>query len=834
MNNDQMQEKLKQYIPPDDFSCRKKACKLEITASSLLDLIEDKDLNISQQTLEKLSEEFRLDLYRHPERVHALLKKTRCDGVTDISLIDLSTLKPSFREELYCYADSVSKLFNAKVVFLNELQNLKPGSRKKLYDHADAAVSLFKKLPMSIGNLDSTDFREELCRNVGAISSLVENIGLFDLLDLERDFPEDVREELYANAGSISSLVKHLDRSLFDFLYFLHVRGNVPKDFRKELYSYAQYADQLAKLVKEAGLSLCKLRLVDKVLHGDNYKAALSVMAAVISCKRLRSQDSHFRSKPYRTHCYLAQFLVEIGADKYEDIKENSHGYDEIYAEICNHNELSDFVKNSLVSFNKFQKTDTRFYSELCEMAYRVTELFIEDGISLDVLSGLDIEFRAELYSQRVDTAFRPSEYQAEIYAAAVKLRMNNRISLDVFNRLHRDVRSELYCNVDLIVPFVVEASLSFGIIRDLYPNNHELTLSVMAAVISCKRLYRRNSLRTDPYNLPTLEPYEIYCGIARFIVDSGIMLAEQDSDLHSNRYDNNNEIANLVTTILSLFNKFQELDADFYSELCTKAYRVTELFVENGISLDILRQIEPEFRRELYKSSGTVFRCLKLGISLEVLLSLNQDFRSELSNKYEEVDRLLSAGISFEVLCHSSDTFRQQLYANSYPIAQLFQHPYYNYFIQRGLLEQRFFLEVLLTNGPQNCFQSIRNEVVSRLREVWLLPPECDIDAPDMDALIDVVKGLLEIRKNAVVLNSKYTKTQETLSSVLAILRKDILRWTGSDRTEHIQFARYIDEQTLEGRHTESDLACYIDEQALIPIPIPEDFDSDESLENF
>lgn len=284
------------------------------------------------------------------------------------------------------------------------------------------------------------------------------------------------------------------------------------------------------------------------------------------------------------------------------------------------------------------------------------------------------------------------------------------------------------------------------------------------------------------------------------------------DKDFRVELYSHSAVVVTLLTQTHVSLERFRELSEDLRSEFYDNIDDAVILLRDAGISLEILRGLSARFRRELYANSDAVAPLLtKAAISLETIRGLDGQFRVELYCHASRLGSFVSeTGISFNILRQLDRRFRLGLYGCRKEVAETLRNPHYDYLIQRGLLDQQSLLEEVLTfdllvypyskkmtfKDDAISFQGIKSRVTARLNDLGLFPAHRHIEASDMNALIEVVKGLFEIRKNAIIFN--LAPRHSGLGDLPNALKRQILQWTGHRPGDEFEEASHIHKEVM------------------------------------
>lgn len=588
--------------------------------------------------------------------------------------------------------------------------------------------------------------------------------------------------------------------------------GDLSHAQRAELEAYK---DQIMFLVNDAHISLDRLWALPEAERVDVYRHADQVdwlEWGGIPLERLIKLKAEERSELY-AHVDEVIALVNHGMLSVEVLWEVSDA--DRFTLYRQADAVSALVLRAHLSLEKLGGLELAQRLAICSHAHEILALIEGTRLSWDSLMALTAEERSELYAHR-DPVIRliksgvdlrqlfdlSKEERLELYAyAAPVARIIDGCGLlaETFLRLGRRVRVGLCASsmdgeaADAMRRLLSEQALSLS-------PEERLELSEHAGAVLC--LVRDAYLSfTQLRQLKLEERMALYHHSTSFVV----LIQKLDRQLNPSmgRFLGLSEAlrlglyahADAVLLLIEVAGISWNVLLDF-----PESFRV-ELYHHAEAMLSVMRQLEIPFEKcenshLRFFLPDRLLSCIwSTKISVEDFLMLSEGQQLELYRYADQVSVLLNrCKMSLADLFAFPEAFRSKLYLHGWELARRLGAQNYDGLIQRGLLDQRSLLEELLHVEDAQCIQGITDKVMRRLRALRILPANGTLEVPDMDAMISVAQGLLEIRKNAIVLNQARPPTG--LGCLPEMLQRQMLQWTGHDQKDEFEAASYIDQE--------------------------------------
>ncbi len=177
-------------------------------------------------------------------------------------------------------------------------------------------------------------------------------------------------------------------------------------------------------------------------------------------------------------------------------------------------------------------------------------------------------------------------------------------------------------------------------------------------------------------------------------------------------------------------------------------------------------------------------------GISLETLMALEPAMRNELTQNSLHFTRLISeAHISLETLMALEPAMRNEITQNSFDVTQFIsvKREYYMYLISNKIITEEQFVRSLFSQTPYLAIQNFVNENLSISAT---LPEGRQLNAENITDLTQLVKGVLEIRKNSRLLYQAANQDSTLFYRLPDVLNHKIAELTGNAHEDESHIA--------------------------------------------
>ncbi len=267
-------------------------------------------------------------------------------------------------------------------------------------------------------------------------------------------------------------------------------------------------------------------------------------------------------------------------------------------------------------------------------------------------------------------------------------------------------------------------------------------------------------------------------------------------------------------------FKKLMAAKPSIMNQLLTNVYPIQKLIKEAYVPFERFIALEPPIRCQLIERFDTIkLLTTEAQIPAETLIDLKPDMIYYLCENYHQIEMLMTeasircetlidlkpamiyclykniyrikslireAGIPVESLIALESEVLNQLIANYSRIIDLMagaQHTH-QYLIRNNIITTVQLAISLLDETPYPTIQHFVNE---KLSAFGVLPEGYQLQAENIPDLIQLVKGVAEIRKNSRVFSQL---TQGIFSRIPDDVKKTIAGFTGNDRADEIRIA--------------------------------------------
>ena len=361
-------------------------------------------------------------------------------------------------------------------------------------------------------------------------------------------------------------------------------------------------------------------------------------------------------------------------------------------------------------------------------------------------------------------------------------------------------IRTELYQNVDAVTLLLQRAGVSlpellaldFAIRAELYQNTDAVIRLLQEVGVSLAELAALDSaIRAELYN-NSFEVMQLFLWAGVRLVE----LAALDPAIRSELYKNAAAVIPLLKKIGVTLAELVALDPAIRAELYQNFAEIDLLPLSGRRELffQALFTLTSAIRAELYANSYPILQLFKkTGVSLAELLALDSAIRAELyQNTDAVIQLLLSAGVSLAELAVLDAEIRAALYQNAVAVTRLLNEvrQSYQYLITNKIITGTQLIVSLLDPNPYLIIQNFVNQT---LTASGTLPQGRQLNATNIADLIQLLKGVAEIRKNARVLSQRTTLSTNIHSHFHAIpedIRQKIAGLTGNDHEDETGIA--------------------------------------------